>query len=319
MKLVVIIPAYNEEKTIKEVVKGIPRTIYGIDELEILVVDDGSKDNTALYASQEGAKVFSHKRNKGLGQTFRDGIDEALRMGADIIVNIDADNQFDANDIPKLIEPIFDERADMVSGTRFKSPESISQIPFAKKWGNKAFTGLICLLTRRNFTDTQCGFRAYSREAALKLNLFGRFTYTQEVFLDLISKDLDVEEVSIRVRYYKERKAKITKSLISYFLRAIVIVLRSFRDFKPLLFFGIPGVFIFGSGFILSLYSLVYWMITKETTPVRMYAFIGIGALIFGFLLIILALIADMLKRLRRNQEDILYKLKKQELPTKND
>lgn len=194
---------------------------------------------------------------------------------------------------------------------------STTQVPFIKRWGNKAFNSLINILTRQHFTDTQCGFRAYSREAILRLNLFGGFTYTQEVFLDLVNKGLKIEQVPIKVKYYKNRKAKISSSLFNYFLRTIVIILRTFRDYKPLVFFGIPGLTVFGAGIIFELYSLIYWLIHHQTTPVRMYFFIGIALLTFGFLLIIPALIADMLKRIRQNQEEILYKPKKKSMKNK--
>jgi len=317
-KLIVIIPAYNEEKTIAKVIKGVPRQIEGVDDVEILVINDGSTDNTIKEAEDAGALVISHSRNEGLGIAFSTGIREALKRGADLAVNIDADDQFDPQEIPKLIKPIIEQKADMVAGSRFEDENSLSQIPALKRWGNKTFTWFINLLTQQHFTDTQCGFRAYSREALLKLNLSARFTYTQETFLDLVNKGIRIEQVPVKVKYYKQRKAKISSSLFHYFLQTITIILRTFRDYRPLVFFGIPGITVFGIGFLLSLFSLIYWIINHQTTPIRMYAFVGIGLLIFGFLLIILALIADMLKKIRLNQEEILYKMKKQDYKKAN-
>ncbi|MCM8787747.1 MAG: glycosyltransferase family 2 protein [Candidatus Omnitrophica bacterium] len=313
MKLVVLIPTYNEEKTIAQVIQDIPRNVEKINEIEILVIDDGSADKTVSIARNAGATVISYSKNKGLGFVFSRGIEEALKRGADILVNIDADAQFNPKEIPKLIKPILEKKAEMVAGTRFESKNSLSQIPFLKKWGNRVFTSLINILTREKFTDTQCGFRAYSREALLRLNLFGRFTYTQEVFLDLVNKGLKIEQIPITVRYYKERQAKISASFFRYFLQTIIIILRTFRDYKPLLFFGIPGVSIFGVGILFWFYSFIYWLLHHQTTPIRMYFFVGTGLITFGFLLLVLAFIADMLKRIRQNQEEILYKLKKKE------
>ena len=313
MKLIILIPAYNEEKTIGKVIQEIPQDIEGIDEIKILVVNDGSTDNTAKVAEKAGAIVISHNKNKGLGVAFSTGIKECLKQKADIVVNIDADNQFDPKDIPKLVKPILEKKAEMVSGSRFEDKNSINQIPFIKKWGNKVFTLLLNILTKQHFTDTQCGFRAYSKEALLRLNLFGKFTYTQEVFLDLVNKGLKIQQVPIKVRYFKNRKAKISSSLIKYFLQTIIIILRTFRDYKPLVFFGISGIIIFGIGILFWFYSFVYWIVHSKTTPIRMYFFVGTGLVTFGFLLIVLALIADMLKRIRQNQEEILYKLKKKE------
>lgn len=313
MKLIVVIPAYNEEKTIGKVIREIPRNIGSVDDIKIIVINDGSADQTADIAEAEGALVVSHAANKGLGAAFSNGINEALKMGADIIVNMDADDQFDANNIPALIKPILDGRVDMVTGSRFKNRQKIPNMSIARKMGNRFFIYLINSLTGENFTDTQCGFRAYSREAALKINLFGGFTYTQEVLLDLLGKGQKIEEVPIKVVYHSGRKSKISGSLFNYGIQALMIVLRTFRDYYPLKFFGIPGLFIGGAGFLAVFYSFIFWLITGHTTPVRMVFFSGAALFIFGILLIILALITDMLKRIRRNQEEILYRLKKEE------
>jgi glycosyltransferase involved in cell wall biosynthesis len=318
MKLVVMIPSLNEERTIEKVIKLIPpaKSIEGIDTVIPLVIDDGSTDDTAKLAKKAGAKVVSHKKNEGLGIAFQTGIDKALEMGADVICNIDADLQFNPKDIPILVKPIVENGADMVTATRFKEKEMIPKnISPAKLWGNKKFTLLVNKLTGENFTDTQCGFRAYSREAAMRLNLFGRFTYTQEAFIDLINKGMKIKEVSVKVKYHDKpfRKSKISGDLFNYGMRAMAIVLRTFRDYKPLVFFGIPGVAISTPGFILAFGSLIYWLVLGRTSPVRMYLFTGIVLILFGLLLIILALIADMFKRLRRNQEEILYRLKNYE------
>ncbi len=317
MKLVILIPAFNEEKSLGKVLGKIPRKIKGIDKIDVLVVNDGSTDQTAAVARQNGAKVISHQKNRGLGAAFKTGIDEALKMGADIIVNIDADGQFNPKDIPLLIAPILSGQAQMATATRFKEKALIpANIPPAKLWGNRQFTKLVNFLTGENFTDTQCGFRAYSREAALRLNLFGQFTYTQEVFIDLLEKGMNIVEVPLKVTYFKnsQRKSAISGSLLKYGFRALEIILRTFRDYRPLLFFGIPGMAICLPGFILALGSLIYWLILQKTTPVRMYLFTGIVLILFGFLLIFLALVADMFKRMRKNQEEILYQMKKEEL-----
>lgn len=312
-KLIVIIPAYNEAGTIGRVIQKIPKNIENINEIRILVVDDGSTDDTAKIAKETGAIVISHASNEGLGATFSDGISQALKMDADIIVNIDADDQFDSNDIPLLIQPVLGGRADMVMGSRFKSGQKIPNMSGLKYLGNRFFIWLINILTGKKFTDTQCGFRAYSREAALNLNLFGGFTYTQEALLDLVEKNKRIVEVPVRVVYHPERNSKISGSLFNYGIQALVIILRTFRDYYPLKFFGLPGLIISGVGFIGALYSFLFWFVTGYTTPVRTLFFSAVTLLILGFLLVILALIADMLKRIRRNQEEILYRVKKSE------
>lgn len=314
MKLTIIIPAFNEEENIDKVIKKIPSKILGIQEIKILVIDDGSQDLTAKVAKKAGAEVFSFQKHMGLGKAFQKGIELALKSGADIIVNIDGDDQFNPEEIPKLVEPILKKQAHMVTGTRFKEKKKIPHMPLIKRIGNKLFVLLINLLTRENFTDTQCGFRAYSKEAALRLNLFGKFTYTQEVFLDLLSKDKKIVEVPVSVKYSPKRKSKIASSPLRYGLRALLIILRTFRDYYPLKFFGIPGIFILILGSLALAYSFIFWLFTHTTKPVRMLFGVGVSLVIFGLLLLILALIADMLKRIRKNQEEILYQLKKRNL-----
>ena len=314
MKLIVIIPAYNEERTIKEVISKIPRVNKRISQTEIIVVDDGSKDKTKEEAKEAGAIVVSHIGNKGVGVAFRTGIEEALKRKADVIVNMDGDGQFNPNDIPKLIEPILDKKADFVTATRFSDGKLIGNMPFVKKIGNKLFTSLTSKLVGQKFTDTQCGFRAYSREAALRLNLYGKFTYTQEVFLDLANKGLIIKEIPLLIRAEREfGKSKVVKSIPKYVFQALTIIIRSIRDYKPLAFFGVIGVFVFSFGFLIDLVLFIRWLITGSVTPYTTGVVIGIAFMIFGILLIVLGLIADMLDRQRRIEEDLLYYKKKEE------
>ncbi|MFH1752153.1 MAG: glycosyltransferase family 2 protein [archaeon] len=312
MKLVVMIPAFNEEKTISQVIKEIPRKINGITIVEVLVVNDGSKDNTIEQARKAKAdKIISNQLNSGLGVTFRKGIDTALEMNADVIVNIDADMQFNPQDIPKLIKPILDSKADMVTASRFACKALEPEMPGIKKFGNHLFTGIINLLTGQHFTDTQCGFRAYSKEAALRLTLFGKFTYTQEVFLDLSLKGLKIVEVPLKVKGERIGQSRIVKSWYSYGLKALTIIIRSMRDYKPLKFFGGIGLIVFLIGFITALFLFVNWLLTGHTSPFGTLILISVFFMMFGFLLVVLALLADMLDRQRKIQEEILYRLKK--------
>ena len=187
----VIVPIYNNEKYIGRCIRSLLAQNFPRSQFEIIVIDDGSTDQTAKLAKQSGAdRVISHNYNKGLGTTFKRGIEEALQMEGDIIVNIDADGQFNPADILKLTLPIINKDAEMVTCTRFAVKEDIPNMPLIKNVGNRIFTKLISILTGQKFTDTQCGFRAYSKEAALRMNLSGNFTYTQEVILDLSKKSL---------------------------------------------------------------------------------------------------------------------------------
>lgn len=316
MKIVVTIPAYNEEETIGQVISSIPRDCA--NEVSVLVINDGSKDRTVEVARQAGAdKVISHKTNLGLGTTFKDGINEALKMGADIIVNMDADGQFNPQDISKLIQPILDNKADMVTCSRFKNPRLIPDMPRLKIIGNKFFAKLINIILKKNYHDTQCGFRAYSKEAALSLTLFGRYTYTQEVFIDLIKKKFRILEIPCAVKGERTGKSRLVKGICSYGLKVMLIIIRSARDYEPLKFFGGTGAVLFLTGVFSSLILFIRFLLIGKYNPYMSLVYANVFLIIVGFLFIVLGLIADMLDRNRQLQEEIIYKLKKQEIEKK--
>ena len=313
LHVVVMIPAFNEEQTIERVVRSIPRDCA--DSVKILVINDGSKDHTIELATKAGAdKVFSHKTNLGLGTTFKDGITEALKMGADIIVNIDADGQFNPHDIPRLIQPIIDNRADMVTCSRFKDKRLTPKMPKIKIFGNRFFAELLNLFLNKKFYDTQCGFRAYSKEAAMRLTLFGRFTYTQEVFIDLARKRFRIMEIPLKVVGERNGKSRVVKNVFSYGLKVMLIIIRSARDYEPLKFFGLPGFVMFLLGSLSSFILFVRWLILSRVDPYLVIAYANVFLIIVGILLMILGLIADMMDRNRQLQEEILYYEKKKEL-----
>jgi len=314
-----MIPAYNEEATIGEVIGTIPRQIEGISKVEVLVVDDGSADKTVEVARDAGAdEIVSHTGNKGVGAAFSTGIDNALRMRADIIVNIDADGQFNARDIPRLIEPVLKNRADIAVCSRFLGEDSEPEMPFAKRFGNRVFTRLVSLLARQRFTDTQCGFRAYSRDTALRLVLFGGFTYTQEVFLEACRKGLKIVEVPIRVKYSDVRSSRVVRNPFSYAIRALMIIMRTVRDYTPLKFFGVIGVLVSLCGLVSGSYILLHWLRTGLVSPHIPLAILTGVFLTVGFQLVILALIADMVGRNRRILEDAFYLIKRENYGGKN-
>lgn len=319
-KVVVMIPAYNEAANIGRVIQAVPREIEGVENVRVMVMDDHSSDNTAEVAREAGADyVFRQKRNSGLGANFKKGVDIALGMGADVIVNIDGDGQFNARDIPKLIKPILDNEADMVTCSRFIDTSMTKNMPWAKRWGNKRFSNLISKITGEKFTDTQCGFRAYSREAGLKLNLKGKFTYTQEVFIDLVEKGMRIKEVACEVQYFEGRKSAISQNTFTglvkgYGFKSLGIIAKTTRDTQPLTFFGLPAAIIFLLGFLGGGYSFVYWLIYSATTPVRTLFNVSVFFMIFGAALGILAMIADMMKTIKGTQDEILYRLKKNEV-----
>jgi len=313
MKLVVIIPCFNEEKTLPQVLKSIPKRIKGIRKIQRVVIDDGSTDRTASIAKRNHVIVVSHKRNLGLGTTFKTGINKALEIGASIVVSIDADMQFNPLDIPKLVNPILKGDADVVTATRYKEYLSYNlKGRGIKNLGNKVFTLLINRLTKRSFTDVSCGFRAYSKEALFKLTIFGHFTYTHEVFLDLIHKGLIIKEVPVKVKPKRDfGESKISKNLIGYGYSAIKIIFRSVRDHRPLNFFALPGFYIFAVGLVFDSIFIIDYFRTLRTAPFRTYGAIGAFLNIMGLILILLGFVADMIGRVKDTQEEILYQIKK--------
>jgi len=225
LRLGIVIPAYNEADSVAGVIQNIPReTVAG--SVFVVVVDDGSKDRTAQVARRAGADfVVRHPKNLGVGAAFRTGIRTALRKGADIIATIDADQQFDAKEIPTLIEPIRKGEVDFVLGTRFHPTNENPGIPLKKRLGNQLVTLLVSLVVGQQLSDTQTGFRSLSREAAESLSISGIFTYTQEMVLDLTLKGFSLGEVPVKVRYYNNRESRVVKSMPSYAIKATGLIL----------------------------------------------------------------------------------------------
>jgi len=314
VKLIVMIPAFNEEGVIANVIRNIPRNVSSIKSVEVLVMDDKSTDNTVKVSKNAGADyVITNEVNQGLGQNFKKGINHALRLGADIIVNIDADGQFNSKDIPKLIQPILNKEADVVTCSRFIDSSIVKNMPFRRKIGNLLFAKIINRITGRSLTDVSCGFRAYSREAAFRLNLFGSFTYTHESIIDLTNKNMRISEIALPVVYFEERRSLISGNLISYGVRSLNIMIRATRDTQPLSFFGRPALLLLFIGLIGIAFSFGYWLIYHATTPVRFLFQVSVFLAVFGISLGILALLADMLKTIKMNQEEMIYRMKKGE------
>jgi len=307
-----MIPCYNEEKTLELVIKNIPKKIAGITKIETLVINDGSIDRSGKIAKKIADHLFVHVVRKGLGQTFKDGIEKALSLGADIIINIDGNMQFDPQDIPRLIEPIIKRGANVVTATRYqKYLRYNTRGRGIKNFGNKFFTWLINKITGQKFTDVSCGFRAYSRIAAMKLQLFGHFTYTHESVLDLVHKGFVPIEVPVKVRPQRlSGRSKISGNLVSYGFSALRVIFRGFRDHRPLDFFGSLGLATVFIGSLLLVFILVHWLITGSFTPYKSFGFAGGFLFAIGIVILVLALIADMMGRVKDLEEEILYHLK---------
>ena len=231
LSLLVTIPALNEERTVADVIRGIPRDIPGVSRVDVLVVNDGSTDRTAERATDAGAHAIHHRSPRGVGAAFQTALQHAIDRGADLIVSIDADGQFDPADIPALVKPIVAGEADFVTASRFQNPDLTPEMPRIKRWGNRMMSRLISRLTGETFHDVSCGFRCYNRRAALNLHLLGRFTYTQEVFMNLAFKNLRIVEVPVRVRGVREfGESRVAGSVLKYALNTSRIIFRCYRD-----------------------------------------------------------------------------------------
>jgi len=303
MKLFVLIPAYNEEDNIQKVVLSIPRKIIGIKEVRVLVVNDGSTDKTADLALNAGAdKVISHKSNRGVGAAFMTGIRNAISMGADIVVSLDADSQFDPNQIPEIILPILNQQADVVIGSRFLK-NIPPDMPGIKVIGNKIFTRLVSWTLGQKFTDTQTGFRAYSKDALLNISIVNDFTYTQEVLIDLKIKGSQILEIPVRVRYDSNRKSRVVKNIFSYSVRAISIIIKTLVYHRPIMAFGLFGAFLCTFGIIGKILAI--------TSIFGFSAGLTTGFIILGVVSFMMGLFANVVfKRQAFTERDIRHYLR---------
>ena len=300
MKIVVSIPAYNEEKNIGNVIQKVKKAM---DEnkykYKILVVNDGSRDKTAEIAKKEGAIVYSHERNLGLAETFRTEIEKCLELNPEIIVHIDADDQYLPSEIPKLVKEV-ENGYDLVLGSRFLG--TIEEMPFLKKLGNRTFSKVISSITRRNITDPQTGFRAFTKEVAEKIQINSSYTYTQEQVIRVAKNKFKIKEVPI---YFARRgmktKSRLMRGPFHYASSAGINLLRVYRDYDPLRFFGRVGLFFIVIGLLIGLILLLqsyilgfpsgFWDKHIPTLILIVLLFFG------GFQLIFFGFLADMNKK----------------------
>jgi len=310
MKLVVLSICLNEEKTIGELLDRIPKQIEGIDEIVKVVVDDGSEDDTAKIAKEHGAIVYSNTEQKRLAHSFQFAINKALELGADTAVNIDGDLQFKPEEIPNLVKPILEGKADFVAGTRFTG-ERPDDMSLGKYYGNKLGAYVVGRLARKNFQDVTCGFRAYNREAMLSMNINSKYTYTQEAFQLMANKKLDIVQVPISIKYYEGRKSRVVFGITNFIKISAVNILRAFRDFAPLKFFGLMGLLPFILGVFCLIFLGAHWLSTGDLSPYKFVGFAGIYLVSLGLLVALFAVLSDMLGRMLNNQEKILYFEKK--------
>jgi len=305
MKLIIQIPCYNEEKALETTLSALPREVPGVDIVEWLIIDDGSKDRTVEVAKAHGVDhVVSLPRNQGLAKAFMAGLEASITAGADIIVNTDADNQYCADCIPDLIRPILEAKAEMVVGAR--PIEQIEHFSFSKKLLQRLGSWTVRLASSTDIPDAPSGFRAISKEAARKLNVFNNYTYTLETIIQAGQKNISVTWVPIRTNE-SLRPSRLVKSILSYVRRSVFTILRIFVVYNPFRFFMFIGTVLFTLGTLIGARFLWYFFSGQGGGHVQslILASILIG---IGFQTIMVAFIADLLSVNRRLLEELQYK-----------
>jgi glycosyltransferase involved in cell wall biosynthesis len=310
MKLIIQIPCYNEAETLTVALRELPRSMEGFDIVEWLIINDGSTDNTAEVAKACGVDhIVSFTKNQGLARAFMAGLDACLKLGADVIVNTDADNQYNAKDIPFLIKPILDKKAELVIGSRPIS--EIEHFPFIKKQLQKLGSLIVRMASKTDVPDAPSGFRAMSREAALRLNVFNDYTYTLETIIQAGQKNMSIASVPVRVNR-DLRPSRLVRSIPYYLRKSIPTIIRIFVVYKPFRFFMALGLLMFSLGFIIGVRFLYYFFREGGEGHVQslILASIFLG---IGFQTMLVAFLADLQAVNRRLMEDIQYRVRAME------
>ncbi len=312
MKLIVQIPAYNEEATIAEVVRGIPRSVPGLDQVEVLVINDGSLDRTVECAQQAGADhILALPYNRGLAFGFQAGLDACLRLGADIIVNTDGDNQYPGEQIPQLIEPLLRGQADIVIGDR--RVDQVQHFSPQKRLLERLGSWVVRAASGTNVPDAPSGFRAYSREAALRLFVTSDFSYTLDNLIQAGKRGLKVTHIPINTN--STRPSKLHRGSWHFIKRQGATIVRAYATYEPLKTFFYLSLPFWLVALVLFARLLVIFIRQDFMLPGNVQSLIiAVMALIVGFLVMIFGLLADRIGDTRRLMEEVLYRLRRDEL-----
>lgn len=316
MKLIIQIPCFNEAKTLEVALNDLPKHIDGIDKIEYLIINDGSLDNTTEVAQKWGVNyIVTFRRNKGLAKGFMAGLDACLRNGADIIVNTDADNQYCGEDIEKLVRPILEEKADIVIGER-PIDQTIHFSPMKKKLQHFG-SWVVQKASDSDIPDAPSGFRAYSREAAMRLNVTNEYTYTLETIVQAGREKF--AQTSVPIRTNEElRPSRLFNSMFGYVKKSMIAIIRAFIMYKPLKFFTIVGLIPFLLGTGLGIRYIVLLVTGSAGGHVQSLILASI-LILMGFMTIIIGLQADIIAKNRKLLEDIQYHVRKLDYDSSNN
>lgn len=308
MKLIIQIPCFNEEESIPIAVSCLPRTVKGFESVEWLIIDDGSSDQTVRIARKCGIDhVIKHQHNKGLATAFMSGINACLELGADVIVNTDADNQYNAEDIPKLTQPILQGEAEIVIGERPIS--EIAHFSPLKKSLQKLGSWMVRIVSETNVKDAPSGFRAFTRDAARQLTVFNEYTYTLETIIQAGQKNISLTSVPIRTNQ-DLRPSKLVKSKRSYIQKSIVTMIRIFAIYRPLRFFSFISLVLLVSGISIGIRYILLLFAGDGDGHIQSLILASILT-VTGFQAILFGFIADLQAANRKLLEDIRYDLRK--------
>ena len=308
-KLIIQIPCLNEAQTLPATLADLPRSIPGIDAIEVLVIDDGSRDGTAEVARACGVDhIVRMRRNKGLAAAFTAGIDACLKAGADYIVNTDADNQYAGHEIPRLLEPLLRGEADICIGDR--NIAELRHMSWRKRQLQRLGSWVVRQVSNTTVPDTTSGFRAYTREAALRMHIVSEFSYTLESIIQAGKKRMAIAHVPIQTNP-RTRDSRLFDSVFSYIKRSSATIVRIYAMYEPLKVFSYIGVAVFGVGFIIAL-RFVYLYLTSFTGGGRYIQSLIFAAvlMIVGFQVVLIGLLADVMSANRKLLEDVLYRVR---------
>jgi glycosyltransferase involved in cell wall biosynthesis len=309
VKLIIQVPCYNEESTLPAAIEALPKAIPGVDTLEYLVINDGSQDKTAEVAQRCGVHhIVNLTKNQGLAAGFMAGLDACLQLGADIIVNTDADNQYCGADVEKLVRPILEDRAEIVVGER--PIDDIEQFSLCKKKLQRLGSWVVQMASHTHIPDAPSGFRAFSREAAMKLNVVSGYTYTLETIIQAGRNNMAIISVPVRTNPVF-RKSRLCGSMGQYVKRSIFTILRIFVMYNPLSFFLVLGLCFFGAGFLIGLRFLVLMFVYNESMGHVQSLLLAVALILIGVQTMVLGLQADLISANRKIMEDIQYRVRR--------
>jgi glycosyltransferase involved in cell wall biosynthesis len=308
MKLIIQIPCYNEAETLAIALAALPRKVVGFDSVEWLIIDDGSQDDTVKVAQANGVDhIVRHIKNQGLAKGFMTGLNACLNLGADVIVNTDADNQYNADDIPLLTTPVIENKADIVIGAR--PINNIEHFSFFKKIFQKLGSWVVRAVSNTTVVDAPSGFRAISRSAAQRLMVFNDYTYTLETIIQAGQANMSILSVPIRVNG-DLRPSRLLKSIPSYIKKSIVTIIRIFIIYQPFKFFGIIGSLLFGFGSLFIIRFLFFYFAGSGAGHIQSLI-LAVALLLMGLQTILFAFLADLQSANRKLLENIRFDLKK--------